>query len=311
MSFVSVLSTGQLPEKPWQTGAVARFGASVAISMLMIGGMSAMVLRYFEIPGHSSPTMFLIFAITAFAFTLGALVILLRSWADEKRLLFNLIVLLVCINGGMLFAWLAGRYIPGKMDLQNPLETMVVAVVSFQGAALILATFFLREQSSGWIDGFGLNRHAGQSLLIGIGIGALVLYPVLQLNELFFHLFEKLTLHPQEQQAVEILRHADTLLGRTVSGIATVLIAPAGEEVIFRGVLYPWAKRTFSLQAALWGTAVLFGAIHLNLSSFVPLTLLAVVLIGLYEYTGNLLAPIAVHCVFNGANFIALFYQQK
>ena len=29
------------------------------------------------------------------------------------------------------------------------------------------------------------------------------------------------------------------------------------------------------------------------------------------EYTGNLLTPIAVHCVFNGANFIALFFQQK
>jgi membrane protease YdiL (CAAX protease family) len=55
----------------------------------------------------------------------------------------------------------------------------------------------------------------------------------------------------------------------------------------------------------------LFGVIHFNLSSLVPLTVLALILIWLYEYTGNLLAPIAAHCVFNGANFVALFFQQK
>src|SRR6185312_6169638 len=102
-----------------------------------------------------------------------------------------------------------------------------------------------------------------------------------------------LTLHPQQQQAVEILRHTETLLSRVVSGIATVLLAPVGEEVVFRGILYPWAKRKFSPAIALWGTAIVFGAIHLNLSSFIPLTILALVLVWLYEYTGNLLAPIA------------------
>jgi hypothetical protein len=107
------------------------------------------------------------------------------------------------------------------------------------------------------------------------------------------------------------LRHTETILSRAASGIATVILAPIGEEVIFRGVLYPWAKRKFSPAIALWGTAVLFGAIHVNLSSFIPLTVLALVLVWLYEYTGNLLAPIAVHVVFNGANFIALFFQQK
>lgn len=281
------------------------------LSMMMIGGMSAMILRFFELPDHASPTKFLTFAITALAFTLVAIVSLVRSWADERLYLFNLIVLLVCINGSFLFAWLAGRCIPGKIELQNPLQTMLVAVVSFQGAALVLVTFFLRENLTGWLDGFGLNNHPQRALFIGVGCGILVLYPVLQLNDLCFHLFEKLTLHPQEQQAVEILRHADTLLGRAISGLATVFIAPAGEEVIFRGVLYPWAKRTFSQPIALWGTAIFFGAIHLNLSSFLPLTALALVLVWLYEYTGNLLAPMAVHFVFNGANFIALFYQQK
>ncbi len=94
-------------------------------------------------------------------------------------------------------------------------------------------------------------------------------------------------------------------------GIATILIAPLGEEIIFRGILYPAIKRTGRPQLALWSTALLFGAIHANLASFVPLTLLAVVLVGLYEYTGNLLACFAVHGLFNAVNFVALYLQQK
>ena len=143
------------------------------------------------------------------------------------------------------------------------------------------------------------------------GVGILTLYPAWVLQDVSIRLFETLRLHPQTQQTVEILRHTTGLTGRIASGIATILIAPIGEEILFRGILYPWAKRRFSQQLALWGTAILFGAIHANLASFVPLTMLAVLLVWLYEYTGNLLAPIAVHCVFNAANFVALYYQRN
>jgi uncharacterized protein len=309
MSFVSTLNTGQLPEKPWQTGAVARLGVSVVIGIL-IGAVVTMVIQYFGIPQTSSVSEFLLLATVAFASYVAAIVILSRPWPADPKVA-RLIILLALVYLGFFFTWAAGRFIKGNTELRNPVVAMLIAVLAFQGLTLVLIPFFLRQHDTGWFEGFGLDRQPVQSLLIGIGIGALVLWPVLSLNDLCFHLFERLTLHPQEQQTVEILRHADTLLGRAVSGIATVLIAPIGEEIIFRGILYPWVKRKFSQTVALWGTAVLFGAIHANLSSFVPLTLLALILVGLYEYTGNLLAPIAVHFVFNGANFVALFYQQN
>lgn len=309
MSFASALSTHRLPEKPWRTGAVVRFLVCVIIGIL-IGAVVAEVIRFFQTTHTSHVDEFLALAAAAFASYVAAMVLLSRPWPAEPEVV-RLVVLLALIYLGFFFTWASGRLIKGDPELRNPVIAMLIAVLAFQGVALLVVPFFLRQHSTGWSEGFGLNLHPGQSLMIGIGVGILVLYPVLLLNDLCFHLFDKLTLHPQEQPTVEILRHADTLLGRVAAGIATVLIAPVGEEIIFRGVLYPWAKRKFSQQAALWGTAILFGAIHANLSSFLPLTLLAVVLVGLYEYTGNLLAPIAVHLVFNGANFVALFYQQK
>jgi membrane protease YdiL (CAAX protease family) len=57
----------------------------------------------------------------------------------------------------------------------------------------------------------------------------------------------------------------------------------------------------------LWVTALFFAAMHLNVASFVPLLVLALVLTFLYEYTDNLLACIIAHSCFNAMNFI-LFY---
>ncbi|HOB32537.1 MAG TPA: CPBP family intramembrane metalloprotease, partial [Verrucomicrobiota bacterium] len=48
------------------------------------------------------------------------------------------------------------------------------------------------------------------------------------------------------------------------------------------------------------------GVIHANLKTFIPLTVLALVMTLLYERTGNLLAPIATHATFNAVNFIYL-----
>jgi membrane protease YdiL (CAAX protease family) len=278
---------------------------------IMIGATVATVVRYFEAPQTTPMSGFIAVVLTAFACFGAALVMLAEPWPNEERYLIRLIWLLGFVYGGMTFTWLAGRFIHDPADLKNPVITMLIAVLSFQGLALVLVSFFLRQHSTGWREGFGLDVQPGHALLIGAGMGIVALYPVLRLNELCFYLFDRLTLHPQEQQTVEILRHAESLFGRIASGIATILIAPVGEEIIFRGILYPWAKRRFSQPLALWGTAILFGAIHLNLSSFLPLTLLAVLLVWLYEFTGNLLAPIMVHCIFNGVNFILLFYQQK
>jgi membrane protease YdiL (CAAX protease family) len=47
----------------------------------------------------------------------------------------------------------------------------------------------------------------------------------------------------------------------------------------------------------------------LSLVTFLPLLGLALLLTGLYEWTNNLLAPIATHMLFNALNLVELFRQ--
>ena len=62
---------------------------------------------------------------------------------------------------------------------------------------------------------------------------------------------------------------------------------------------------------AVWGTSLLFALVHYNVLTFIPLTFLALVFIGLFERTGNLLAPIAAHAGFNGINFALLIFNDE
>lgn len=91
--------------------------------------------------------------------------------------------------------------------------------------------------------------------------------------------------------------------------VVTVLLAPLAEEFLFRGVLYPAVKQSGYPRVALWGTAVLFAAIHLNLIAFFPLLVMALLLTAVYELTGNLMASIAMHMLFNGINFFRAVFM--
>jgi membrane protease YdiL (CAAX protease family) len=69
--------------------------------------------------------------------------------------------------------------------------------------------------------------------------------------------------------------------------------------------------RTPRPWAAALVTSLLFGCVHLNVMTFLALTFFGLVLIWLYETTGNLLAPMLSHSLFNLANFFFLVWGRS
>ena len=119
-----------------------------------------------------------------------------------------------------------------------------------------------------------------------------------------------LPFQPEEQQAVRALRVAASWQNRVALAAAAILLAPIAEEMLFRGILYPAIKQAGYPRLALWGTSLLFAAVHANVLIFLPLLVLALALTALYERTNNLLAPITAHALFNALNFGRLLVQQ-
>ncbi|WP_202214645.1 CPBP family intramembrane glutamic endopeptidase [Methylacidimicrobium sp. AP8] len=78
-----------------------------------------------------------------------------------------------------------------------------------------------------------------------------------------------------------------------------LILAPFGEEVLFRGFLYVYLKNRLPRRTALVLTALLFAVLHFNWPTFLPLFLFGLLLGIAYELSGSLLLSIAIHCWFN------------
>jgi len=106
----------------------------------------------------------------------------------------------------------------------------------------------------------------------------------------------------------------DTVLERgdpTVILVAFLLVAPAAEEIFFRGVVYNAWERERGPRVALFGSAALFAVIHTSLFSLVPIFALGIALAIVYRSTRSLLATIAMHAGFNAISVaIALLVRQ-
>jgi len=236
---------------------------------------------------------------------LGALFFLTRPWPAEN-LMPRLAAMLVCFYAGVsLGAWLYKLAGPPTSSVWQ----LVFAALSFQGAALLLVGGFLREHETGSQQAFGLRRFSGPAITIGL-ISALVFLPVgwglQQLSSFFLTHLPGLDLKPVEQQAVQTLRTAALPMERIALALVTIFLAPMAEEILFRGILYPWIKQIGFPRLALWVSSLLFAVVHTNMVTFLPLLCLALVLAWLYEFTGNLLASISAHALFNALNFAML-----
>lgn len=89
--------------------------------------------------------------------------------------------------------------------------------------------------------------------------------------------------------------------------IGVVILAPLGEELLFRGLVYGWLRRMLSFTPAAVLQAVPFGLLHGTLDYTIYASLLGVVLALVRERTGSLRVCIAAHMLVN-AGAIAFVY---
>ena len=114
-----------------------------------------------------------------------------------------------------------------------------------------------------------------------------------------------------EDQATEITKAflSTKSIGGLLGNLVIVAVLPAlGEELLFRGLLQKLIKRmTGNGHAAIWITAALFSALHLQFFGFLPRLLLGALFGYLLEWTGMLWLPILAHFINNATGVITYF----
>jgi membrane protease YdiL (CAAX protease family) len=141
-----------------------------------------------------------------------------------------------------------------------------------------------------------LGRHLG----IGVGFGVVALVASTTVVGIL------VALTGSEATAEQILTgelvDAPVRIGLAV--LATVVIAPLAEEVIFRGLLHRSLRRRLSLVPATLISSVLFAVVHVDVALSQPLALVGLAVVGVilalaYERTGSLVVPVVIHAVHN------------
>jgi uncharacterized protein len=147
----------------------------------------------------------------------------------------------------------------------------------------------------------------GRSLLIGLGAAIPAWIGATLLGALAAVVLKVVGFSEQPGPLDTFLERGDP----TVILVAFLLVAPAAEEIFFRGVVYNAWEREHGAWVAVVGSAALFAVIHTSLFALIPIFALGVALALLYRSTRSLAATIAMHAGFNAISVgIALLARQ-
>jgi membrane protease YdiL (CAAX protease family) len=140
----------------------------------------------------------------------------------------------------------------------------------------------------------------------GVATFLAVLPVVFAVSFAWDYLLARLGLPDEKQELVDILeRTGPGALRWWFIAVATVLV-PLTEEIVFRGGLFRYLRTRIPRWAAIAGTSVLFGALHVawfdhmnGLPTLAPLIVLAAAFCVAYERTGQIGTTVVAHALFN------------
>lgn len=174
-----------------------------------------------------------------------------------------------------------------------------VLLVSTQVALLLVAWAFVFRPNA--LAGLPLPGHdpAG-AIRAGLGWGILAWLGATLASYAAIALLQAVGIDPEPQAAEQALEIIDPWL----AVLAIVILAPIAEETFFRGVVFNAFRREGGRRWAYLGSSALFAVIHVSLVAVIPIFLLGLALAWVYERTGSLLAPMAMHAVVNGVSVL-------
>lgn len=248
---------------------------------------------------------------------------LFRGMGNGAQLLFLILFSLV----GLIFGNLISGILIGIIDGRNSLvSSEEISLTAMRVSQVVSTICWLLISSLSYLYLF--QKDPKRFLKIGAPKGLLlflltiVLIIVVQpLVGFFGHLNQSIvfpdSLAPIENIFKSIEELTSKMIARMISdksviGVILNVLIIAGlaaivEEIFFRGCLQQLIARIVkNIHVAVWVSAIIFSAVHMEFYGFLPRVLLGAMLGYLYVYTANLWIPIIAHFV---NNFMSIVLQ--
>lgn len=259
----------------------------------------------------------------------------LRESKPSTQLLFTALVILVCGIAVMVLSIALGWLIYGVnlsemenllQDTSNPKNISVLKFFqTFQSIGIFIippfiVAWFLHDNLSVF-----LQYHRKPDVKSVLFVIAIIYFANPLINWLS-EINSKLSLpewmssveiwmQNSENQATQITEAflSTTSITTLFSNILMIGILPAvGEELLFRGIIQQLFKKKFgNAHAAIWISAAIFSALHMQFFGFLPRLVLGVMFGYMLEWSGTLWLPMIAHFVNNTTAVIAYYLMEK
>lgn len=249
----------------------------------------------------------------------------------ERSLLSKLLLLLgLCLLGT--FAFMLVGMIAGTATSKLSLTDLMEGINNPQGQGMwyfmVIITGF-SHLGGFWLAGLAylnwvekanfesLNKVPIKPILLLVAFA--MIFCFLPVSEFFVNLNQKMQLPSGLQNWMQEMEDNATNLTKflmdftgfgqlVIVFIVIAIFAGVGEELVFRGILQNLIqKSTANHHVAIWVSAIIFSAIHMQFFGFLPRMLLGALFGYLYVWSGNIWVPIVAHIANNGIVVLAMY----
>lgn len=232
-------------------------------------------------------------------------------------------VFVIYLAAALLIAPILVKIVLASVSL-SPISIMGLLQFASMGLIVLLLFLYCLTQDRTLMRRIWFDDKRGQALGRDFALGAViwvVAFPLVvavgQFSDLLLYIF--LQVENYEQVAVHFLKSAlSSRLLLPLAMLAVLVVAPAIEEMLFRGFLQSFFRRYFGSKGAIMLAALCFAIFHLsssqgwgNISLAVSLFTFALYLGFLYERQRTLLAPIGLHMAFNMVSSMRILFVQE
>jgi len=221
------------------------------------------------------------------------------GWWGAARALAGLGVLLVLTA---LASGIVAGIDGGEIDsLAARLSVQAILALALVGVAYWIAQAQAAESGETPFECLGLRRPVRPAIKLSVLAYVAYIACAIVVSSL---------LDPEQEDITRELGFDEGTLGAIAAGILIVVAAPISEEVFFRGLLFSGFRRSGGFIIGAVASAGIWGLFHYTGPDSWPvilqLSIFGVILARLYDRTGSIWPPIAVHAVNNAIAFSVL-----
>lgn len=115
-------------------------------------------------------------------------------------------------------------------------------------------------------------------------------------------------LESQGEVLTKAFLQGKTIVDLLINLFVIALLPAIGEELLFRAAVQPLLKKLVgNIHVAIFLTAIIFSAIHMQFYGFLPRMFMGVILGYAYYWSGTLWIPIVMHLINNGLGVISFW----